>query len=116
MIKTDAVMKIAIVTAALLPAMLVISSLPFDLYGVGILSGWLGTGLICASLLLMIRESVWAAWFGHVSVASHHGRGWVCTAAGTSLASRQPFFRTGSRYRMGLFQFSIYLQIYTIHN
>ncbi len=64
MIKANAVMEIAVVIAALLPAMLVISSLPFDLYGAGILSGWLGTGLICASLLLMIREPVWAAWFG----------------------------------------------------
>lgn len=61
MIKANAVMEIAVVIAALLPAMLVISSLPFDLYGAGILSGWLGTGLICASLLLMIREPVWAA-------------------------------------------------------
>ncbi|SDW43954.1 ferric reductase-like transmembrane domain-containing protein [Nitrosomonas communis] len=57
-------MKYIIIALALLPALMKISSLPFNAYGFGLLSGWLGMSLIAASLLLIIREPAWTDWFG----------------------------------------------------
>ncbi len=87
--------KIAVITAALLPAMLIVSSLPSDLYGFGILSGWLGTGLISASLLLMIREPFWTVWWGGLQCMYqwHHRMG----MAGYVLLLAHPLF-LASRY------------------
>jgi len=53
-----------IICVALLPAVMATPEFPIDAYGFSLLSAWLGSGMITASLLLMIRESVWASWFG----------------------------------------------------
>ena len=66
-------MKYIIIALALLPALMKISSLPFNAYGFGLLSGWLGMSLIAASLLLIIREPAWTlVWWlaAYVSLAS----------------------------------------------
>jgi len=75
--KTTVVPVILIICVALLPALTIISSLPLDESGFGLLSGWLGTGMIAASLLLMVREPSWAAWFGGLQrmYQWHHGMG-----------------------------------------
>lgn len=75
--KTHALPVVAIIALALLPALTIIFSLPFNTFGFGLLSGWLGTGLISASLLLMVREPIWAAWFGGLQrmYQWHHGMG-----------------------------------------
>ena len=77
--KTPALPIVAIIAVALLPALTIIFSLPFNTFGFGLLSGWLGTGLISASLLLMVREPIWAAWFGGLQrmYQWHHGMGMV---------------------------------------
>ena len=49
------VIPIVVIAISLLPALATISSLPFNASGLGLLSAWLGTGLIAASLLLMVR-------------------------------------------------------------
>ena len=53
-----------IIFVALLPALMTSPSLSVDTFGFALLSAWLGTGMIAASLLMMIRESFWSAWFG----------------------------------------------------
>jgi len=53
-----------IIFVASLPAVKATPEFPTDAYGFALLSAWLGSGMIAASLLLMIRESVWASWFG----------------------------------------------------
>jgi len=53
-----------IIFVALMPALTATPEFPIDAYGFALLSAWLGSGMIAASLLLMIRESVWASWFG----------------------------------------------------
>ncbi len=72
------ILPIVVVTAvALLPALAIIASLPFNIFGFGLLSGWLGIGLISANLLLMVREPIWADWFGGLQrmYQWHHGMG-----------------------------------------
>lgn len=54
---------VALVLAAL-PALMISPALPSTLNGAGVWLGWLGSGLISASLLLMVREPSVAAWFG----------------------------------------------------
>ncbi len=65
------VMKFMVIALALLSAMMKVSSLPFNAYGFGLLFGWLGMGLIATSLLLMIREPAWTAWFGGLQRMYH---------------------------------------------
>lgn len=55
---------ILIIIVTLLPALTITSSLSFDVFGFALLSGWLGTGMIAASFLLIIPEPSWATWFG----------------------------------------------------
>lgn len=71
MIKAFNVTKFMIIVLALLPALMKVYSLPFNAYGFGLLSGWLGMGLIATSLLLMIREPAWAACFGGLQRMYH---------------------------------------------
>ncbi len=75
--RSIAVSVILVIFIALLPALTVISSLSLNVLGFGLLSGWLGTGLIAASLLLMIRDPYWASWFGGLQQMYrwHHGMG-----------------------------------------
>ena len=49
---------------AVLPALMAPPEMPCTLAGGGVWLGWLGSGLISVSLLLMVREPVVAAWFG----------------------------------------------------
>ena len=100
MIKASVVTKIVIIATALLPALMVISSLPLNLYGFGILSGWLGMGLISASLLLMIREPVWTAWFGGLQrmYQWHHNM----SMAGYGLLLTHPLLLASSSYEVDL--------------
>lgn len=75
--RSIAVSVILVIFIALLPALTVVSSLSLNVLGFGLLSGWLGTGLIAASLLLMIRDPYWASWFGGLQQMYrwHHGMG-----------------------------------------
>ena len=61
--KTAVVPVIWIICVALLPAWLVAPALSMDEPGLslGLLAGWLGMGMIAASLLLMVREPLWAS-------------------------------------------------------
>ncbi len=81
---------VVIITTALLPALIAITSLPFNIFGVGLLLAWLGTGLISASLLLMVREPAWAGWFGGLQrmYQWHHVTGVV----GYALLLMHPLF------------------------
>lgn len=59
------VVPVALVLAlAALPALMVSPIVPRTLAGAGAWLGWLGSGLVSASLLLMVREPSVAAWFG----------------------------------------------------
>lgn len=68
----------ALLTAlAVAPAMIALPGTPMTLAGAGAWLGWLGSGLIAASLLLMVREPGLAAWFGDLErmYRWHHGMG-----------------------------------------
>ena len=77
--KTAVVPVIWIICVALLPAWLVAPALSMDEPGLslGLLAGWLGMGMIAASLLLMVREPFWASWFGGLQrmYRWHHAMG-----------------------------------------
>ena len=77
--KTAVVPVIWIICVALLPAWLVAPALSMDESGLslGLLAGWLGMGMIAASLLLMVREPLWASWFGGLQrmYQWHHAMG-----------------------------------------
>lgn len=79
---------------ALLPAMIMLLASSSDMPELGQLSGWLGTGLIAASLLLMVREPAWALWFGGLQrmYRWHHGMGVV----GYVLLLMHPLLLTGT--------------------
>jgi|CXWL01.1.fsa_nt_gi predicted ferric reductase len=100
MLKAGIVMKIVVITVALLPALMVIASLPLNLYGLGILSGWLGAGLISASLLLMIREPGWTARFDGLQrmYQWHHSMG----VAGYGLLLTHPLLLASSYFEVDL--------------
>ena len=87
------VIPIVVIAISLLPALATISSLPFNASGFGLLSAWLGTGLVAASLLLMVREPAWAAWFGGLQrmYQWHHGMG----VAGYVLLLAHPLLLAG---------------------
>jgi hypothetical protein len=62
---------------AVAPAVIALPGVSMTLAGVGAWLGWLGSGLIAASLLLMVREPAFAAWFGDLErmYRWHHGMG-----------------------------------------
>lgn len=76
-------MRVPLPPAALLaavsivPAVIALPGTPMTLAGAGAWLGWLGSGLIAASLLLMVREPAFAAWFGDLErmYRWHHGMG-----------------------------------------
>jgi len=75
--RSIAVSVILVIFVAFLPALTVVSSLSLNVQGIGLLLGWLGTGLLVASLLLMIRDPYWASCFGGLQQMYrwHHGMG-----------------------------------------
>src|SRR3989338_3214827 len=62
---------------AILPALMVSPAMPHTLVGAGAWLGWLGSGLVSVSLLLMVREPTVAAWFGGLDrmLRWHHALG-----------------------------------------
>ncbi len=65
------------VALAVAPAVITLVSTSPTVAGAGAWLGWLGSGLLAASLLLMVREPACAAWFGGLDrmYRWHHGLG-----------------------------------------
>jgi predicted ferric reductase len=68
---------------AVAPAVVALSNTSLTLNGAGAWLGWLGSGLLAANLLLMVREPAVAAWFGGLDrmYRWHHGLGTLGYAA-----------------------------------
>lgn len=68
---------------SIVPAVIALPGTSMTLAGAGAWLGWLGSGLVAASLLLMVREPAFAAWFGDLErmYRWHHGMGTLGYAA-----------------------------------
>lgn len=76
-LKASVVPAAMVLALAALPSLMALPALPHTLAGAGAWLGWLGSGLVSASLLLMVREPVIAAWFGGIErmFRWHHALG-----------------------------------------